>query len=125
MMKKRQIEKKYRYLKVSHKCSLEALMSLNIDCVWVKIDKIEGYNRTTVYEKYITKSEHYSDILYELMAESIEEKLINKIIEVIAKWYMEKKFFFDNGIYRVNHSGLKKILQHGNSRKNGSHVHWK
>lgn len=116
-MEKRQIEKKYRYLKVSHKCSLEALMSLNIDCVWIKIDKIEGYNRTTVYEKYITKSEHYSDILYELMAESIEEKLINKIMEVVAKWYLEKKFFFDNGIYRVNHSGLKKILQYGNSRK--------
>lgn len=96
-MEKRQLKKVYRYNRVSHNETLEALISLNKDCIWIKIDSVFDVPalRRTRYETFMTFKVHYDDIIEILILKGVTEKLARKIKKVLAQWEADKLFSFD------------------------------
>lgn len=97
MKEKRQLKKVCRYHRVSHNERLEALISLNKDCIWIKIDSVFDVPalRRTRNETFISYEFQYDDIILILMEIGVTEKLARKVKIVLSGWKADGLFSFD------------------------------
>lgn len=97
MKEKRQLKRICRYHRVSHNERLEALISLNKDCIWIKIDSIFDVPalRRTRFEIYMTFAVHYAGITKILRDAGVSKTLTDKVVKVLIAWKKEQKFKFD------------------------------
>lgn len=107
MKEKRQLKKVCRYHRVSHNERLEALISLNKDCIWIKIDSVFDVPalRRTRNETFISYNFQYDDIILILMEMGVTEKLARKIKIVLSRWKADELFSFDEANIIVINGG--------------------
>lgn len=97
MKEKKQLKKVCRYHRVSHNERLEALISLNKDCIWIKIDSVFDVPalRRTRNETFVSFETQYYDIILILMEMGVPEKLARKVEIVLSKWKADGLYDFD------------------------------
>lgn len=97
MKEKKQLKKVCRYHRVSHNERLEALISLNKDCIWIKIDSVFDVPalRRTRNETFVSYKTQYDDIILILMEIGVTEKLARKVKIVLSKWKADGLYAFD------------------------------
>lgn len=107
MKEKKQLKKVCRYHRVSHNERLEALISLNKDCIWIKIDSVFDVPalRRTRNETFISYQIQYDDIILILIDKGVTEKLARKVKLVLSRWKADGLFSFDRADIIVTNGG--------------------